>query len=491
MRRRSLLAGVLGGTVLVVGGGALSACGAGVDTVGKVNFIRPLLIPPLAESRVDGSGRRVFTLHAQSGQRDFGFGGVTRTWGFNGDFLGPTLRARRGEQVMVNVVNNLDEDTSVHWHGMHLPARMDGGPHQSVRPGATWSPTWTVDQPAATLWYHPHPHGRTREHVSRGLAGMFILDDDDRAQARLPHAYGVDDIPVVVADADIHNAQIREKNTGKQLLVNGTYEPYLEVTTDRVRLRLLNAAVSRTFAFGLADERPVQLVATDGGLLAAPATVTRIRLSPGERAEIVVPIRPGERTVLRSFPPDLGDSITSRFFDGGRDQFDVLELRAAATLRATSRVPATLAALPRLDPAAAVATRTFRLNGTNINGESMDLGRIDAVVEKDTTEIWVIRNGDGQRHSFHVHDVQFQVLDIDGAAPPAPLTGWKDTVFLPGNSELRIILRFAGYADPDQPYMYHCHLLMHEDDGMMGQFVVVEPGQSAGRVRGVGGHEHG
>jgi FtsP/CotA-like multicopper oxidase with cupredoxin domain len=320
---------------------------------------------------------------------------------------------------------------------------------------------------------------------------MFILDDDDPAQARLPHTYGVDDIPVVVADADIHNAQIREKDSGKQLLVNGTYEPYLEITTDRVRLRLLNAAVSRTFSFGLADERPVLLVATDGGLLDAPVTVTQVRLSPGERAEIVVPVRPGERVVLRSFPPDLGDSFTSRFADGARDQFDVLELRAAATLRALPGVPATFAALPRLDPAEAVATRTFRLNGTTINGEAMDLGRIDAVVEKGTTEIWVIRNGDGQRHNFHVHDVRFQVLDVDGAAPPAPLTGWKDTVFLPGNSELRIILRFADHADPDQPYMYHCHLLMHEDDGMMGQFVVVEPGQSAGRVRRVGGHEHG
>jgi blue copper oxidase len=491
MKRRSVLTGMLGGAFLLAGGGSLAACGNGVDTVGKVNFSRPLSIPPLAPSRPDGAGGRVFDLRAQFGQRDFGFGGTTRTWGFNGDYLGPTLRARRGERVTVNVVNDLDEETTVHWHGMHLPARMDGGPHQPVRPGATWSPTWTIDQPAATLWYHPHPHGRTLEHVGRGRAGLFILDDDDPVQRRLPHDYGVDDIPVVVQDVDIHNAQIRPKKTGKQLLVNGTYEPYLEVSTDRVRLRLLNAAVSRTFSFGLADERPVQLVATDGGLLAAPATVTRVQLSPGERAEVVVPVRPGERVVLRGFPPDLGDSITSRFTDGGRDQFDVLELRAAATPRPTPRVPAELAALPRLDPAAAVATRTFQLNGTDINGESMDLGRIDEVVETGTTEVWHVRNGDGQRHNFHVHGVHFQVLDVDGAPPPAALRGWKDTVFLPGNSQVRIVVRFGDHADPDTPYMYHCHLLMHEDSGMMGQFVVVAPGQSAGRVGGVGGHDHG
>ncbi|MEV4533282.1 multicopper oxidase domain-containing protein [Asanoa sp. NPDC049518] len=491
MRRRSLLAGVLGGTFLAVGGGALTACGTTVDTVGQVDFARPLLIPPLADSRIDDAGRRVFTLRAQPGRRDFGVDGVTRTWGFNGDYLGPTLRARRGERVMVNVVNGLGEDTSVHWHGMHVPARMDGGPHQPVRPGATWSPTWTIDQSAATLWYHPHPHGKTREHVNQGLAGMFIVDDDDPALAALPHDYGVDDIPVIVQDKDFSGGRIKNSNTGERLLVNGTYGPYLEVATDQVRLRLLNASVSRTYAFGLADERPVQLVATDGGRLAAPVTLSRIRLSPGERAELVVPVRAGERVVLRSFPPELGGNAITRAFDGGRDQFDVLELRATATLRRGARVPAEFGALDRLDPASAVTTRDFRLNGTNINGDEMDMGRIDAVVTRGTTEIWRVGNSDGQRHNFHVHDVRFQVLSLGGGAPPAELSGWKDTIFLPPGAEAELIMEFADFADPEMPYMYHCHLLMHEDDGMMGQFVVVEPGQSAGRVRTVGAHEHG
>jgi FtsP/CotA-like multicopper oxidase with cupredoxin domain len=481
MRRRSLLTGALGGTFLLAAG-----CGTPVDTVGQVDFARPLLIPPLATSTVDGDGQRVFTLHAQTGQRDFGIDGTTRTWGFNGDYLGPTLRARRGERVRVDVVNNLDEDTSVHWHGMHLPARMDGGPHQPVRPGATWSPTWTVNQPAATLWYHPHPHGRTREQVNQGLAGMFILDDDDPAQRALPHDYGVDDIPVIVQDKDLHDGRIQNGKTGKLLLVNGTYAPFLKVVTDRVRLRLLNASVSRVYAFGLADQRPVQLVATDGGRLAAPVTLSRIRLSPGERAEIVVPVRAGERVVLRSLPPELG----AKSFETGRDQFDVLELRGAATLRRSAKLPADFGGLPRLDPATAVTTRDFRLNGTNINDEEMDMGRIDTVATVGSTEIWTVRNTDGQRHNFHVHDVQFQVLSIDGAAPPAELSGWKDTVFLPPKTAARLIMKFADYADPEMPYMYHCHLLMHEDDGMMGQFVVVEPGQSAGRISGVGAHEH-
>lgn len=172
---------------------------AALDTTDRIEFTRPLAVPPLAESELDDQGRRVFQLTARAGTHDFG-PHTSPTWGFNGDYLGPTLRARRGEQVLVRVTNQLPETTTVHWHGMHLPATMDGGPHQPVPPGDSWSPTWRIDQPAATLWYHPHPHGATEKHVLRGLAGMFILDDDASSQLPLPRRYGVDDIPVIVQD---------------------------------------------------------------------------------------------------------------------------------------------------------------------------------------------------------------------------------------------------------------------------------------------------
>ena len=147
----------------------------------QVAFETPLAIPPLAPSRLAADGTRVFDLTAQDGTTEFRPGVQTRTWGFNGDYLGPTLRASRGEQIAAEVTNGLDEPTSVHWHGMRLPAEMDGGPHQEVAPGQTWRPTWRIDQPAGTLWYHPHPHGATEKHVYRGLAGMFIIDDDGGA----------------------------------------------------------------------------------------------------------------------------------------------------------------------------------------------------------------------------------------------------------------------------------------------------------------------
>lgn len=490
---------------LLVGGAAAVAAWAwvqaSVDTAGEVEFTTPLAIPPLADSHVDAVGRRVFDLTATEGRHDFGAGPVD-TWGFDGDYLGPTLRARRGEEVAVNVHNELDEVTTVHWHGMHLPAVMDGGPHQPIDPGQTWTPHWLVDQAAATLWYHPHPHGETEQHVYRGLAGMFIVDDDATDALDLPDEYGVDDIPVIVQDKRFDSdGQLSERRSflsdsgllGDTVVVNGTAGPYLNVTTELVRLRVLNGSTARTYDLGFADDRTFDLIGTDGGLLAEPHPTDRVMLSPGERAEIVVRMRPGERAVLRSYPPDLGIDHPGGRFVGRDDTLDVLELRAAADLEPRPDVPRRLAEIPRLDPTEAATTRSFRLSGRNINGERMDMSRIDAVVEAGSVEIWEVRNADGMPHNFHIHDVQFQVLTMDGAPPPPELSGWKDTIYLPPNVQFELIARFSDFIDPDTPYMFHCHLLYHEDRGMMGQFIVVDdPGERPDPVEGGSGrHNHG
>jgi FtsP/CotA-like multicopper oxidase with cupredoxin domain len=467
---------------------AVSWSRATIDTVGQVDFDRPLTIPPLAESYVDERGRRVFDLTLQAGETDLGRDDLTPTWGANGDHLGPTLRASRGEEVLINVDNTLPEASSLHWHGMHLPAAMDGGPHQMIDPGATWSPTWQIDQPAATLWYHPHPHGATAAHVYRGIAGLFILDDEPSAELGLPDEYGVDDIPVIVQDRDFDGSELDEEPgrfrssgvVGEHVLVNGTPGPYLEVTTERVRLRLLNGSGGRSYHFHFDDDRSYQVIASDGGLLPSPVELTHLTLSPGERAEIVVAMDPGETTVLRSAPtPGSNDR-----FAGAADRLDVLELRAAPSLATSPSVPATLAPAPDLDPDDVVVTREFRLGGTHVNGRRMDMARIDFAAEVGTTERWIVRNSDGNPHNFHVHDVQFQVVAVDGREPPPELAGWKDTVFLAEGREMELLLRFSDYADPDTPYMFHCHVLRHEDEGMMGQFVVVEPGQEPGTVSG-------
>lgn len=183
----------------VVAGGFVWAR-AEVSTVGEHSFDQELKVPPLLEPRVDGAGRKVFHLELQAGSTELLPGKKSDTWGANGSYLGPTLRASRGDEVRLKVDNRLPETTTLHWHGMHLPPRADGGPHQTIEPGASWSPSWRIDQPAASLWYHPHLDGRTAEHVYRGVAGMFILDDPKADELPLPSDYGVDDIPLIVQD---------------------------------------------------------------------------------------------------------------------------------------------------------------------------------------------------------------------------------------------------------------------------------------------------
>lgn len=483
-----LVIAVVGVIVLVIGGFfgwiAWSYNSSGIDTVGEVSFDRPLAIPDLAPSTVGGDGVRTFDLRMQAGESDLGRDEPTPTWGFNGAMLGPTLRAKRGEQVRVNVRNDLGETSTVHWHGMHLPAVMDGGPHQPIAPGATWSPHWTINQPASTLWYHPHPHGETAQHVYRGLAGMFVLDDDN--DVALPKTYGVDDVPVIVQDKAFDGSKLDDSAgvfqstgiLGDTVLVNGTPGPFLDVTTERVRLRVLNGSNARIYRFHFDDNRRYAVVASDGGLLPRPVETSEMVLSPGERAEIVVGIAPGERTRLQSTPP-TGDENR---FTGGADRLDVLELRGAATLRPSPAVPATLAPAPDLADDTVAANRSVSMSGNQTNFGQMDMERIDIASTLGTTESWTVTNADGQAHNFHIHDVQFQVVRYAGGPPPPLLSGWKDTVLVPQGQSVELRMRFTDHADPAMPYMFHCHLLRHEDQGLMGQFVVIRPGEKPGTV---------
>ena len=467
----------------------LSSCAATED-VPTVQFGAPLPVPPLADSKLEG-GVRVFSLVPQAGKHEFVPGKPADSMGYNGNYLGPTLRAARGERVRVDVRNQLTDATTLHFHGMRLPAADDGGPHQMIDAGGTSSPSWTISQPAATLWYHPHPHGSTEKQLSMGLTGLFILDEPAGAgegSAALPHAYGVDDFPVIVQDRRLDsNGQLTfdpngnsTGTLGNSIAANGVLGAALKVTTERVRLRLLNASGARWFNFGFGDGRTFHVVASDGGLLAAPVPVTRVQLSPAERAEIVVDLRAGEQAMLRSFAPNLGSVNPPDSFGGGKD-FDVLRLDAGASLTPSSALPATLAAIPSIDVADA-HIRSFTLNGHNINNHSMDLNRVDEVVRKGATEVWLVDNTNVYQHNFHVHGVQFQLLDVNDAPPPAHLRGWKDTISVLPRERSRIAIIMPDYADTQHPYMYHCHLLAHEDQGMMGQYLATEDGTGPSKL---------
>jgi bilirubin oxidase len=494
---------------LLIGcGGILLLLGAGVAVVavlliraGQTEFVNAqlalenrLVIPPLLTPRLE-NGEKVLNLTVRQGATEFVPGPRTATLGFNGAYLGPTLRAHTGDKVRINITNSLRDTTTVHWHGMHLPAAMDGGPHQLIAPGAVWQPNWTITNQAATLWYHPHQMGQTGEQVYRGLAGLFIIDDANSDGLDLPHQYGVDDIPLIVQDRQFDSSgQFVYRKTGSNanlpapagmlgdtILVNGTRAPYVEVPPTLIRLRLVNGSDGRRYDFGFADHHIFHQIATDGGLLDAPVERTELLLGPGERAEILVDLQDATGPLtLMSYPIDdhknlfLAGASAAFGQDDEHQQFTILELRPQAGTPTARAIPPTLNHIQRLSAAAATTTRRFALDATTINNKSMDHSRVDVVVKKGDTEIWEVQNQSPFYHPFHIHGVQFLVLTRASQAAPATEQGWKDTVIVHPAETVRLIMRFTDYADPHLPYMFHCHILEHEDKGMMGQFVVVD-----------------
>ncbi|HSK68169.1 MAG TPA: multicopper oxidase domain-containing protein, partial [Candidatus Limnocylindria bacterium] len=257
---------------------------------------RPLFVPPVLEADGQEGGARHFTLTAGQGETEFFPGVKTETLGYNGNYLGPTLRFREGEEVRVTIQNRLTWETTVHWHGMKVPWEVDGHPHNAIAAGEDREMTFTVRQEAATLWYHPHTLHVTGKQVYRGLAGFLLIEDGSELSASLPKEYGVDDVPVAVQDrfftrdgrTDYQNAYNPQGTYGNVILANGTPNAEFTATTRLVRLRLLNGSNARTYDFTLGDGRSFLQVGTDGGLLDAPFETDSVTLTPGERAEIVV-----------------------------------------------------------------------------------------------------------------------------------------------------------------------------------------------------------
>lgn len=442
----------------------------------------------------------VFNLVMKDTFKQFRSGQQTITGGINGNFWGPTLIFNQGDSVFMNVSNNMNDSTTLHWHGMHLPAVMDGGPHQIIPPGTIWRPYWKVKNNAGLYWFHPHLHEMTMEQVTAGLGGLIIVRDAAESALSLPRTYGVDDIPLAITDRTFTNAnQFNVEPFGDTVLVNGTLNPRQNIPAQVVRLRILNGAIERSYNLGFSDNRSFSVIANDGGLLNTPVSVTRYLLSPGERIEILINCsgQSGTNINLKAYNASLPQTIPGgeNFPNGpfanalGRRDFNILNLNITAqNSNSVTSIPSSLVNNVFPNEADAAVTRVITITDSTgvtnpvilgptafvLEHKLFDINYINHTIQKDDIEIWELRSSSNLAHPFHIHDVEFKILTRNGAAPSAEESGWKDVVLVKANETVRFIAKFDDYADATHPFMYHCHIALHEDEGMMGQFVVVD-----------------
>jgi blue copper oxidase len=522
MKRRDFIK-MLGLTALSTGIPFPALMAIAAETT-RVLPIAPLLRPE--------DGRLLLTV--QEGQTTW-FGRKVKTWGYSADILGPTLALRKGELVTMNVQNRLPESTALHWHGLEVPGIADGGPQAMIPAGGSWKPTIRVDQPASTCWYHPHPHQRTGFQVAMGLAGMIIVEDETSDALALPKTYGVDDIPVVIQDKRLdENFQISYAMDvmtatvgwfGDLMITNGAFYPHHEAPQGWVRLRLLNGCNARSLRLACSDNRPMYVIASDGGFLETPIQVHQLDMLMGERFEVLIDLGSGRDVDLLSLPVrQPGMNIPP--FD---QSVPVLRLQPNSKPGHRS-MPKALVKLPAIPSHQHLPIRYIDLSmdhwmmmqgmrelrdrfggsmgpmmgggmmgggmmgggmmgrgrgmmgrgmmggsggdiwkSNMINGRAFTMNYASFDVKVGQYEKWIINGSDMMLHPFHVHGCQFRILQENNRPPLPHRRGVKDTVLVQGGESV-ILVRFKHQAPPERMYMAHCHLLEHEDTGMMMSF---------------------
>lgn len=509
---------------------------------------RPALpIPDLLTA--DASNR--MQLVVQAGQSSFA-GKTATTWGYNGNLLGPAVKLNKGQSVTVDIHNQLAEETTLHWHGLEIPGEVDGGPQGIIPAGGKRSVTFTPDQRAATCWFHPHQHGKTGRQVAMGLAGLVLIEDEEIRKLLLPKQWGIDDVPVIIQDKqfsadgqvdyqlDIMTAAVGW--FGDTLLTNGAIYPQHAAPRGWLRLRLLNGCNARSLNIAASDNRPLYVIASDGGLLAEPVKVTELPMLMGERFEVLVDVSDGKAFDLVTLPvSQMGMAVAP--FDKPHPVMRVQPL----LITASGTLPDSLTSMPSLPSLEGLTVRKLQLsmdpmldmmgmqmlmkkygaqamagmdhgkmmghmnndnmghgnmnhgnmnhgemgnmqhgdvgnmkhggsfdfhNANRINGQAFDMNKPMFAAAKGQHERWVISGqGDMMLHPFHIHGTQFRILSENGKAPAAHRAGWKDTVRVEGGVS-EVLVKFDHDAPKEHAYMAHCHLLEHEDTGMMLGFTV-------------------
>jgi spore coat protein A len=479
--RREFIA--LGGSALLAGAALQNAAG-GVERV-PPRFQVSLPIPPILDPvRVDATTDYYELVHREA-TLEILPGRLTGVWGYDGRFPGPTIRARRGRTAVIRHTNQLGVPTVVHLHGGVTPPESDGFPTDHIMPGASKTYTYPNEGRAATLWYHDHAMDYTGRNIYMGLAGFYLLEDDDGISGQLPR--DAHDIPLLIQDRlfDANGSFVYDTfhglaAKGGTMLVNGAPWPRLEVAARKYRFRILNGSNATPLRLALSTGQPLVQIATDGGLLAAPMASSSIPLAMAERVEVVVDFsscRIGTQVVLQNLNQhDVAHQVSTEIM-----RFDVVRAEEDDSV-----LPATLGDVPPIPLAAAARTRRFVFAGKPgfhfppaahwaINGEDFAAGRPMAVPRYGDVEIWQFENRKvlgflGLLHPVHVHLVNFQIVERNGRPPLPHERGWKDTVAVGKGEQVKVIARFDGYKGR---YVLHCHNLEHEDHSMMARFDVV------------------
>lgn len=417
-------------------------------------------------------------------------------------YLGPLIKVPRGTRIRVHFINQLPQPSVVHWHGLLVPEAMDGHPRHVVPPGGRYVYEFEVRNRAGTYWFHPHPHELTGPQVYGGLAGLFVVTDDEERALGLPD--GAHDVALVIQDRSFdRDNQLRYVTggagmggmmgrmtgfLGEQILVNGRPDYSFVAERQAYRLRLLNGSNARIYKLAWHDGTPMTVIGTDGGLLAAPAQRPYVTLAPAERIELWVDFSAraaGDTLMLQSLPFAA---------QGGAAPFPVLQVRVGPGAAGAGRLPAQLARIAPLQPEQAgndQHPRTIHVTAGGmrwgLNGRLFEMNEVasDEVVRLGATEVWQFVNEasmgmmGAMPHPMHIHGVQFRVLDRrvhpGAAAAWRSLSagfvdeGWKDTVLVMPGERVRLLLRFSDYPGM---FLYHCHNLEHEDMGMMRNFLI-------------------
>jgi FtsP/CotA-like multicopper oxidase with cupredoxin domain len=437
-------------------------------------------------------------------------GPATQVWRYEGEvlrgdaqnlqsiadsYLGPILRASKGQHVRVHYENQIPQESIIHWHGMHVPESADGHPHQAIAEGESYQYDFTVMDRAGLYWFHPHPHGNTGEQVLRGLAGLFIVNDKDEEALGLPS--GEFDIPLVIQDRYFgkeNQLKYYKKDVavfgfmGDRYLVNGQPDFVLPVASRPYRLRLLNGSNARMYALRLSDGRPLQVIGTDGGLLEQPISRDFITLAAAERREIWMDFSNysvGDEVELVDFDPTEPDNEqkvkTIATFRIDREESSSLTLpRQLTPLNLHDEGQAVNRDNPRIFELSMGMGMQWLINGKKFNMTAVDPNE---QVRLGDLEIWEFINNsmhmNAMQHPMHIHGLQFQVigrestqefrLENEAIHAGSVDEGWHDTVLVLPGERVRVLMKFEDF---EGLYLYHCHILEHEDMGMMRNYRV-------------------